>query len=33
MLPEVIVAVAIGLLLYAPLKKYWLGEDIARVRA
>ncbi|MDD4081292.1 MAG: energy-coupled thiamine transporter ThiT [Eubacteriales bacterium] len=32
MLPEVIVAVAIGLLLFAPLKKYWLGEDLSRAR-
>ncbi len=30
MLPEVVVAIVIGLLLFVPLKKYWLGEDLPR---
>jgi len=30
MLPEVLVAVVIGLLLFSPLRKYWLGEDIQK---
>jgi thiamine transporter len=28
MLPEVAVAMVMGLLLFAPLKTYWLGEDL-----
>ena len=28
MLPDVLIAVAIGLLLFAPMKRFWLGEDI-----
>lgn len=27
-LPDVLIAVAIGLLLFPPLKRFWLGEDI-----
>ena len=30
MLPEIAVAIVVGLVLYMPLKKYWLGEDIPR---
>ncbi len=33
MLPEVAVAIAAGLLLFAPLKKYWLGEDLPGKKA
>ncbi len=33
MLPEVLVALAAGLLLFVPLKKYWLGEDLPRQAA
>lgn len=28
MLPDVLIAVTIALLLFAPLKRYWLGEDL-----
>ena len=31
MLPEVLVALVAGLLLYNPLKKYWQGEDLAKL--
>jgi len=33
MLPETLVALAIALLLFLPLKRYWLGEDLAAARA
>jgi hypothetical protein len=28
MLPETAIAIIIGLLLFVPLKRFWLGEDI-----
>ncbi len=31
MLPEVLVALVAGLLLYNPLKKFWQGEDLAKL--
>lgn len=30
MLPETLIALAISLLLYVPLKRYWLGEDLVK---
>ena len=30
MLPETLIAVAIALALYLPLKRFWLGEDLAK---
>ena len=33
MLPETLVALVIALLLFVPLKRYWLGEDLTDARA
>jgi len=33
MLPETLIALVISLLLFIPLKRYWLGEDLAEARA
>ncbi|NLE20826.1 MAG: energy-coupled thiamine transporter ThiT [Clostridiales bacterium] len=33
MLPETLVALVIALLLFVPLRRYWLGEDLTEARA
>jgi len=33
MLPETLVALVIALLLFVPLRRYWLGEDLTETRA
>jgi len=33
MLPETLVALLIALLLFVPLRRYWLGEDLTEARA
>ena len=33
MLPETLVALLIALLLFVPLRRYWLGEDLTETRA
>jgi len=30
MIPEILITVTVALLLFAPLKTYWLGEDLAK---
>ncbi len=30
LLPDVLIALALGLLLFLPLKEFWLGEDLAK---